>query len=326
MNLKDINKILFITLSNIGDVILTLPVLSALKDNFPSAVIDVVVGPKPEEVFRKDPRVNRIFIYNKYADLKEKLEFIKKLRAEKYDLAIDMKTSIMPMLILAKNRSGIFLKNKRDAEHKRIKHLSCLIPFGIAYREQKNIYIDKDSKGAVDRILADNGVQDSDILIGISHGSKSRLKQWTKEGFIDVIKNIMKDQRYKIVLIGDIKETDISKEITRAVKQSGVIDLTGKTSLGELFALINRFKLLLTCDSASMHIASDLGVRVVALFGPTDPKEYGPRGSKDIILRKNLKCSPCKKAQCKLETHECMKSISASEVFEAIKNLIEDKT
>src|SRR3989338_8608767 len=103
MKLSNIRKILFITLSNIGDTVLTLPVLSALKDNFPNAVIDVVVGPRPEQVFKKDPRVNRVFVYDKHAGLKDKMGFIQKLRAEKYDLAIDMKTSLFPFLIGAKN-------------------------------------------------------------------------------------------------------------------------------------------------------------------------------------------------------------------------------
>ncbi|MDP2980771.1 MAG: glycosyltransferase family 9 protein, partial [Candidatus Omnitrophota bacterium] len=70
------------------------------------------------------------------------------------------------------------------------------------------------------------------------------------------------------------------------------------------------------------HIASDLGVRVAAIFGPTDPGEYGPRGDKDIVIRKNLKCSPCKKAQCEFGTHECMYSISEEEVLAAIRKII----
>ena len=97
MKLNAINKILFITLSNVGDVILTLPVLSALKDGFPSARIDVVVGPRPEKIFSKDPGVSRVFTYDKHATLKEKLDFIKKLRRERYDLAIDMRTSLIPL-------------------------------------------------------------------------------------------------------------------------------------------------------------------------------------------------------------------------------------
>ena len=77
MKLTNIRKILFITLSNIGDVVLTLPVLSALKDRFPNKTIDVVVGPNGQDIFTKDPRINRVFIYDKHASLKDKFFFIK---------------------------------------------------------------------------------------------------------------------------------------------------------------------------------------------------------------------------------------------------------
>ena len=318
MKLSGVRKILFITLSNIGDAILTLPVLSALKDNFPGAIIDVVVGPRPEQVFKKDPGINKVFVYDKHARLRDKKAFIKKLKAEKYDMAIDMKTSLLPILIGAKYRTGLFPRYKSGAIHKRLIHLECLRPFGIFYREQKNIYIDSESREKIEKALQDNGIRNTDIIIGVCPGSKSHLKQWRIEGFIDVINSVLKNPKHKVVLIGDTNEAKLSKEIASGVKQPGLLDLTGKTSLNELFALVEKFNLLLTGDSASMHIASDLGVRVVAIFGPTDPEEYGPRGNKDRVIQKILECSPCKKAQCKYGTHECMYSISAEEIIKAI--------
>jgi ADP-heptose:LPS heptosyltransferase len=323
MELLNIHKILFITLSNVGDVILTLPVLSALKDNFPDALINVVVGPRPQGVFKKDPRVSKVFVYNKHAALKDKMRFIKTLKSERYDLAIDMKMSLLPVLIAAKNRAGLFPRPKSKIKHKRLIHLEILKPFRIKHKEQRGIYIDDESKNKIDKTLKDNGVKDTDTIIGVSPGSRSHLKQWKKQGFIDVISGIIKNPQHKIILVGDVNESGLSREIASAVNRPGsIIDLTGKTSLQELFALIERLNLLLTCDSASLHIASDLGVRVAAIFGPTDPREYGPRGDKDIVIRKNIKCSPCKKAQCKFGTHECMYSISSEEVLEAIRKTI----
>jgi len=322
MKLYNIHKILFITLSNIGDVVLTLPVLSALKDNFPNAAIDVVVGPRPEEVFKKDRRIRRVLVYNKHAGLKDKIGFIKTLRAERYDLAIDMKSSLLPALIGAKNRSRLFHKNNPGLRHKKLIHLNCLKPFEITYREQKNVYIDDASRAWVEKILQDNGIGQQDIIVGVSPGSRSNLKQWKAHGFADVIRGLLKNPKHKVILIGDINEAGLSKEIADSVRQLGLINLTGKTNMSELFALIERFNSLLTCDSASMHIASDLGVKVVAIFGPTDPEEYGPVGKMDIVIRKDLKCSPCKKAQCRLGTHECMEAISAEEVMAEIEKVI----
>jgi len=318
MKLSNVRKILFITLSNIGDVILTLPVLSALKDSFPEASIDVVVGPRPQEVFKKYPRVSKVFIYDKHAGLKDKITFIKKLKAEKYDLAIDMKTSLLPLLIGAKYRSALLPVARSGIKHKRLIHLESLRPFGLIYKQQKNIYIDDESREKIEDILQTSGIKNTDIIIGVCPGSKSHLKQWKKQGFADVISSILKNPHYKVILIGNANEAGLSKEIAASVRQQGIIDLTGKTSLNELFALVEKFNLLLTGDSASLHAASDLGVKVAAVFGPTDPEEYGPQGKGDIVIRKNLRCSPCKKAQCKFGTHECMEAISAQEVLEAM--------
>ncbi|MDO8603317.1 MAG: glycosyltransferase family 9 protein [Candidatus Omnitrophota bacterium] len=322
MRLSSVRKILFITLSNIGDVVLTLPVLSSLKDNFPDAIIDVVVGPRPQEIFQKDPRVSKVFIYDKHAGLKDKIVFIRKLKAERYDLAIDMKTSLLPALIMAKNRSTLFTGRRPGMRHKRLIHLEKLKPFEIIYREQKNIYVDSEARKKIEGVLQKNGVKDTDIIIGVCPGSKSHLKQWKKQGFADVINSLLNNPGYKVILIGDMREAGLSGEIATAIKQPGLVNLTGETSLNELFALVEKFNLLLTGDSASMHIASDFGVKVVAIFGPTDSEEYGPRGGKDIAICKKLKCSPCKKAQCKFETHECMIAISAEEVLGAIKMIL----
>jgi len=323
MRLSNVRKIVFITLSNVGDVILTLPVLSALKDNFKDAFIDVVSGPRPEHVFKKDPRINRIFIYDKHAGLNDKIEFIKKLRNERYDLAVDMRSSLIPILIGAKNRTSMIICRGQAClpptfKHKRLVHLDRLRPLGIKYREQRNIYIDEKDRQGIESLLKDKGVEKEDIIIGISPGSRSPLKQWHKQGFVEVIKDILKQLEYKVILIGDINEAALSEKISQEVNHPNLIDLTGKTSLNELFALIERFKLLITGDNASLHIASDLGVRVIAIFGPTDPEEYGPQDHEDIVIRKNLKCSPCKKAVCRLGTHECMESISAEEILPAI--------
>jgi len=321
MKLKNINKILFITLSNIGDVILTLSVLSALKDSFPDGEIDVVVGPRPKEIFVKDPKVRRIFTYDKHARLKEKIDFIKTLRKERYDLVVDMRTSMIPVLIGAKNRSSLVSINKGALRHKRAVHLNRLKNIGIESKRTQNIYIDNKDRERVRLLLEEGGLRKGDILIGVSPACRSLLKQWRIEGFIEVIGSLLREGRYKIVLIGDPSQVAISRDIKDAIRHKDLIDLTGRTNLNELFAAIERMRVLLTCDSASMHIACDLGVKVAAIFGPTDIEEYGPTGKGDIVIQRSLRCSPCKKAVCRFD-RECMEGIDAQEVLEALKKLI----
>ncbi|MBU1853817.1 MAG: glycosyltransferase family 9 protein [Candidatus Omnitrophica bacterium] len=324
MKLDNIHKILFITLSNIGDVVLTLPVLSALRDKFPDETIDVVVGPNPKEVFTKDPRINSVFIYDKHAGLKDKILFIKKLKSEKYDLAVDMKTSLIPVLIAARYRSPLISMNKDTLRHKKTMHLNKLKALNIGFKKDmgdRNIYIDNRDRERVKALLEEHGLEKGDVLIGLSPACRSPLKQWHIEGFVEVISNLIRHRDCKIVLIGDATQVNISSRIQNAVNHKNLIDLTGKINLNELFALIDKMQLLITCDSASLHIACDLGIKVAAVFGPTDPEEYGPTGKNDIVIRKRLKCSPCRKAVCKFN-HECMEEIKAGEVLEAIEKLL----
>lgn len=317
MKLDNIHKILFITLSNIGDVILTLPVLSALKDNFPDSSVDVVVGPRPRDIFVKDPRVRDIFVYDKHAGLGQKLRFIGKLREKKYDLAIDMRSSLIPILVGAKKRTPLILRSKSLIKHKRLEHLDKLKTLSIKYSDKRNIYVDEGDRRTIGALLTENGLRKEDILIGVSPACRSRLKQWHVDGFAEVINKLLEQKKWKIVLIGDKSQTDISKEIKEKVRHQDLIDLTGKTNLNELFALIERLQMLITCDSANLHIASDVKVKTVAIFGPTDSKEYGPTGKNDIVVKKDIKCAPCKKARCDF-AHECMIEIVPEEVLDAV--------
>lgn len=321
MTLTSIHKILFITLSNIGDVILTLPVLSALRDNFPDAVIDIVVGPRPKDIFVKDPRVREIFTYDKHACLKERWDFIKTLRAQRYDLAVDMRTSLIPVLINAKNRTGLISWNKPASRHKRSVHLDKLKKLGIKYKAERGIYVDNKDRDMVQGLLEKMGCRKGDVLIGVSPACRGHLKQWRTDGFIEVINNLLCQGNCKIVLIGDAAEVNVAQKIKAAVRHGGIIDLCGRTSLNELFALTGQMQVLLTGDSACLHIACDLGIKAAAIFGPTDPGEYGPTGKDDIVIRKELTCSPCNKALCSFK-HECMEQIKAEEVLEAVQKIL----
>jgi len=321
MKLTGIRKIIFITLSNIGDVVLTLPVLTGLRHNFPDAMIDVVAGPRPRDIFKKDPRIRKIFVYNKQAGLKEKIDFIRELHREKYDLAVDMRTSLMPFLIGARKRSPLVKRHKTGEKHKGVVHLNKLKELGLARGAGPGIYIDDDDRGKMEELLERHGCGKENTLIGISPSTRGILKQWDTGCFIEVIQDLLRKGDYRIVLIGDDSQVDISRKIRGSVKHDSVIDLTGAINLSGLFALIGRMQVLLTGDSAALHAASDLGIKTIALFGPTDPLEYGPRGKDDIVIRKELRCSPCKKAACAFN-HECMGEIRPAEVIAALNRLL----
>ncbi len=126
----------------------------------------------------------------------------------------------------------------------------------------------------------------------------------------------------EVVLTGEPDEASIIQEITTAMRHRAHSAI-GCTTIRQLAALMQRASLVLTNDSASLHLAGAVGVPVLALFGPTDPRKYGPTGARDRVIQRRLFCVPCEQAQCRFN-HECMRFIPADEVFEAARAMLEN--
>jgi len=302
-------KLLLITLSNIGDVVLTTPVVSALKARFPEVKLDVMVGEAGRDIFEGDPAINNILTYPAGSGLIQRIKFGLWLKTQGYGLVINL-------------RHGIKTAPKEIA-HMRDRHLWKLQQKVSGISTEKalpHIWIDKSSYENATSLLLQNSIREEDLVIAIAAGAKSHTKRWRMEGFTQVCHRLSEEFSVKVVLVGDNEDKKISDLI---MQQEGPkpIDLTGKTTIKELAAVLSRSALLISNDSASMHIAWAVGVPVVALFGPTDANKYGPLGPKDIVIRKALDCAPCEAALCKIDVHdmECMKQITADEVLNAAK-------
>lgn len=317
------NNILFITLSNIGDVILTTPVLWVLKNKYPDAKLNVLVGPKAAEIFQGNPNIHSTIIYDKHMSLSSKLSLVRQLRKIKFDLVVDLRNTILPFLLRARKKIGLLSPAPKGIHHKKQIHLWKLKSLGIDI-DMENVpfylYYSKDDLEYAKKLLNTNGIPVSGRIVAVCPGARSTTKMWSAEGFAKVIDELSKLQDVKVILIGDIFDRERNYQVS-LLCQAKPVDLSGKTSLMQLAALISLCNLLITNDSAPMHIATAIGVPVISLFGPTDPQKYGPQGKSDVIIRKQLDCSPCEKAQCKYK-HECMELITPQEVIEAAKKIL----
>lgn len=161
-------------------------------------------------------------------------------------------------------------------------------------------------------------------LLGINPGaSYGSAKRWYPEEFAKVISHLSKD--YDITIFGGHNEIDIAFDIEQRIVKSGVTNyqnLTGKTTIVELFEQISHLDLFITGDSGPMHIAAVFQVPTVAIFGPTKDKETSQwMNKKSLIVKKNLACQPCMKRTCPLKHHNCMKLIKVDDVLEAVSSL-----
>lgn len=335
-----VKKILFITLSNIGDVILTLPALDFLRETFPGSKITVVVGPRPKEIFKNNPHIDRLIIYDKHSRLKEKIRLFNELKKEKFDIVVDLRNSLFGVLLPAKYRTSPFLIIPRSITHMKDRHLfriknTISLPGRQAGKikaeesldiqksriPNSSLYISPQDEEYTEDILKENNITEQDNIVVLSSGARSHIKRWSKERFKELISSLIKEFGAKIILVGDNDDVPVNKYITENLPYP-LTDLTGKTNILQLACLLKKARLLVTNDSAILHLASYLNIAVVAIFGPTDETKYGPWSEIRAVVKKEVFCRPCEKAQCRFKTLECMQLVKTEDVLRQVRNLL----
>ncbi|MFH1414094.1 MAG: lipopolysaccharide heptosyltransferase II [Candidatus Omnitrophota bacterium] len=325
-----INKILFVTLSNIGDVILTLPVLDSLRQHFPKAKVTVLAGLRLKYLFENNPKVKKVITYDKHARLNEKIRLFDELKKENFDIVVDLRNSLFGALLPARYRTSPFIRIPKQLRHMRDKHLYKIQNLGSKLKlstlkeHDDFLNIDSADKEYIENILRENNISGSDNLAVIASGARSHSKRWPKEKFKGLIDSLAIDSSFKIVLVGDKEDARINEYIASNVKNP-ILDLSAKTTLLQLGYLLKKAKLVITNDSAVLHLASYLNKPVVAIFGPTDEKKYGPWSKKYAVVKREIFCRPCEKAQCRFKTLDCIKLIKVEEVLREIKNILNKK-
>ena len=310
-------KILLITLSNIGDVVLTTPVLQHLLNRPDQPAVSVMVGPKAAELFQNDPALQEIIVYDKHAGWIEKLKVVRKLRTKHFNEIVDLRRTLFPLLILG--WKGLlwrsWFRRVQRKQHAVLAHLHRA--FGQKGEMQFRIFIPEQAEQRAEELLREN----KEPFVAVAPGAASDLKRWPLERFSRIIRRLQKEFDAGVILVGG----DADRELVAPLRENipGIVDLTGNTSLTELAAVIKRSMLLLTNDSGPMHIAAAVGTPVVAIFGPSDHRRYGPLGQFHKVVRLDLPCSPCGQAQCPLGTHACMQDLDVEKVWASVASVIE---
>ncbi|HNX67995.1 MAG TPA: glycosyltransferase family 9 protein [Candidatus Omnitrophota bacterium] len=318
---RDPKNILVVTLSNIGDVILTTPVMMALLERFPQAKITVVVGPRAQGILQRSSALHRVVIYDKKAALFLKLMFILELRGEKYDWVVDLRNTAIPFLVSCKKRSPLF--RKFTQVNMRERHLEVLGMTGLKPSRPPapfQFFNEVDEIFAL-RALDAIGVQEINDWILIAAGAASARKRWPAEKFRDLVKRLHEKTGKKILLVGALSERPVAEYI--AVEVPGAVKiLCGDLTLAETAALVSKASLLVANDSALMHLGYELGTPTVGIFGPTNHDKYGHTGPKFRIARADA-------AQCKCNSHtlpyakrSCFHGLSVDRVFQLSMELL----
>ena len=333
-------RILVIKLSAVGDVILIIPSLKALREKYPDAWISVLVGRKSRNIIRNCPYVNDTLVYEeteKYRFL-SLLKMSKLLAKEDFDIVVDLQNNRISHFLAyfsgAKIRAGhdnrkwsFFLNRKVKGGQMTLPPLEhqfqVLKLVGLdMFDKELELWTEPRENRKIEEFLRTQWVSSSQTLVGINPGSSPRwpTKQWPLENFAKLCDELAK-RNIRVVITGSEEDRASSEELFQMTKNKPV-NAVGKTSITELVALIKRCQVFISSDSAPMHIASSVGVPLVAIFGPTDPKRHLVPPKRFQVFWKEVPCSPCYLRSCPIGLI-CMKKIGVQEVLESVLYFLE---
>jgi len=336
--IQGIKKILVLRPDGIGDALNSTPAISALRDTYQDAHISIVLKPPGSEILSLNPHIDQIIVYDNDHGLRARFRFLRKLRAECYDMAVVLKNS--SWCNFTSYASGARYRIGRKSERKRFSFtltdgVKSHDPKGTKHEVDRNMDVVRlagagDGSGELvlclsedERIWAQDfvgskGLNLTPLLVGIHPGGSSFDKLWPAENFARVADHLVEKFEAKIVLFNGPGEDAIAHKIREEMINSPVS--AAGISLRQSAALTERCELFICNDSGPMHIAAALKVPTVALFGSTDHVRWQPRSEKSVIVRVDMDCWPCSAHKCRKE-FECMKSLPVDKVLDAISRI-----
>ena len=342
-------KILIIRLSSIGDIVLTSPLVRVLRQRYPSSKIDFVVQKKYAELIRFNPNLNLCYEFDSTKGFPDLRSLKAKIRKEGYDIIIDIHNNFRSRYLRANiGASKVVTINKRIFERIMLvkfkksyyrgivsvadRYIEPMQSFGIQNDGRGlELFIPKEIRNNVKIILAQEGIQSDENIIGFCQSSKHVTKCWPFERFAEFGIRLAKEWNKPIVLFGGPEDAQkcamIVQLIQAKLENHPIIDFSGKLSLLETAEMMKACNVILTNDSGLMHIAAAMKRKIVAIFGST-VEEFGfyPIGTECIVLNKqSLKCRPCSHIgldSCPKKHFCCMMDIQIEEVCQAIKTIL----
>jgi 3-deoxy-D-manno-octulosonic-acid transferase/heptosyltransferase-1 len=348
-------KILIVKLSAIGDVLHTLPALTALRRHYPDAQIDWLVEDSAADLVQGHTALNKVLVWRRrefakllrvgklFAAVRLFLSLLLSLRDTRYDLIIDfqalLKSSLWIFLARGRRKAGFgqgmehsenshFFLNERIPAvsmeiHALDRGLRLLQALGIPDSQVLcDLTIGEEDERAAEQLLVENGVRLDQPFIAINPVAKWPTKLWAAERFRELAERLLNDGS-QAVFTGSKEDRPFIDEIARTLG-SPVVRLDGRTSLKVLAAVYRSASVVVTTDTGPMHLGAAVGTPVVALFGPTAPWRTGPYGEGHVVLRAGVSCSPCFSKSCKtteVERMACMNRITVEQVTEAVARL-----
>lgn len=336
------HRILIRGVNWIGDAMITIPAMRELRRLFPGSQTTLLINDAIGQLFQNFSAVDQVIGFTcrpGVPGVADRLALVRKLRPYRFDLCLILPNSfnsaLVPLLAGIPERVGfdrdgrgllltqpISPVDSETGRHQAYHYLDLVSALGPTLANL-NIGLDLEEKArewAIDT-LAPLRKRRPGPLIGLNPGAAyGPAKRWFPERFGTLGRRLAADLDAGIVVFGSPDEKTLGASIARAIDPE-VLDLSGATTLPQLAAVLAGCDLLVTNDSGPMHLASAVGVPVVAVFGPTNPRATAPLGRHSIV-RKECACAPCPERICPRGDRLCMQLVQVNDVLEAVKGLL----
>ena len=333
------NNLLIIKLRYIGDVLLATPTLRALKEARPGIRVTMMVSRGTEGVLSGNPDIDEILVLDK-GSVAAQWRLIVELRRRRFDAVIDLtdgdRSAFLSWVSGASVRIGFNDEHRRRGvcysvvvppqpgmRHRIGRDLAALKPLGIhASETPPRLWLTGEDEAAADQLLNRLGIGRDQLIMIIQPGARYWFKAWPAERFAELADRLASDYGFQVLIGGSRDEEALAQRIQAAARTS-LVSIAGLTTLKQFASIAKRAALFVGNDSGAMHMAAAVGTPVVALFGPSNPDEWGPRGGRTKVLYKGLDCRACFHPTCTRGEENCMRLIAVQEVRAAAQRLLQ---
>jgi heptosyltransferase-2 len=336
-------RILIRSTNWIGDAVMTTPAVRAIRRNFPEAHISMLAKPWVAPVFAHSPHVDKIVVFDangRHQGHVGPIRLARELRSYRFDAAILLQNAIEAALIAF--MAGIPTRIGFDTDARRMLlthpvrcnqaiksihqtgyYLKMLEGAGLTVGSQRlELSLGAQDRQRAGRALSANGISFDRRVVGLNPSATfGPAKQWFPERYAALGDRLSQSLDAAIMIFGGPSDRELGRRIVQMMKMPA-IDLSGRTSLGEAMALIDRCNAFVTNDSGLMHVAAALNTPLVAIFGSTNSTTTSPYSDKSRIVRVPIECSPCMQPVCPLGHMNCMKRVTVEMVCNAVEDLL----
>jgi len=331
-------SVLIIKLRYIGDVLLATPTVRAIKAARPDVRVTMMVNRGTEDVLSGNPDIDEIVVLDKES-LAAQWRLIAGLRRRRFDTVIDLtdgdRSAFLSWISGAPVRIGFndehrwrgwcytqVIQPVPGVRHRIDRDLEVLKPIKIqAGSMDTQLWLTPEEGNSADQLLDQLGIQPLQSIVILQPGARYWFKAWPPERFSELADRLTSQYGCQVLIGGGDQDIDLAQQIRQMAKSKPII-MAGRTTIKQFAAIAKRSALFVGSDSGAMHIATAVDTPVVTLFGPSDPREWGPRGGPAEVIYKGVDCRACFHPTCQRGEQNCMQLITIDEVMIAAARLM----